>query len=302
MLGKFSPIATRLDKNALVFFDRRNGTKLRFALGAYRKASKPELVDLKITDFCSFGCTFCYQNSGLEGKHASLENIDFIVKQLAKAKVFEVAIGGGETLEHPQIVEIITKFYEAGIVPNFTTKFPGKVRKFWPQLGHMVGGFAYSAETPAQIHAAAKLFKAGGIPSKKVNLHCVMGLTTREEFRAYLEAAEEEGYRVTLLGYKTVGRGKNIVPHPYAWWVEEVQDLINQERCPSLSIDTPLAAQYGSLLPVPTYTYHTQEGAVSMYIDCVALTFGTSSFEPKGKLRPFDENWRKVYRQKSFVS
>lgn len=38
---KQNPIAVRFDKNAVALFDRRNGTKLRFAIGKYEKASKP---------------------------------------------------------------------------------------------------------------------------------------------------------------------------------------------------------------------------------------------------------------------
>lgn len=298
-LKRISPIQVRFDKNAVMLFSRKDGTKMRFSIGPYEKASKPELVDLKLTGYCSFGCSWCYQASTLQGKHAKLEDVRFVVKELEKVGVSEVAIGGGEPLQHPDIIETFRLFKEAGIVPNFTTKFPGLVRKYWSQLEPLIGGFAYSAENAAQIRSAAKLFR--NIPKRFVNLHYVMGLGDREHFKEYLTAASEAGFRVTLLGYKTSGFGKNVIPFPYDWWIEAVNELIEEGNCPSLSIDTPLADQYHGEMPVPAYSYHRNEGAFSMYIDVSEMTFGASSFDKTEELLPFDSNWRKHYRKKSFA-
>lgn len=293
-----SSIQVRFDKNAVMLFSRKDGTKMRFSIGPYTKASKPELVDIKITGYCSFGCKFCYQASTLQGKHASMEDVRFVVKELAKVGTSECALGGGEPLEHPEIIEVFRLFKEAGIVPNFTTKFPGLVRKYWSELEPLIGGFAYSAENAAQIRSAAKLFRK--IPKRFVNLHYVMGLGDREHFKEYLTAASVAGYRVTLLGYKTTGFGKNVIPFPYDWWIEAVNELIAEGNCPSLSIDTPLADQYHGEMPVESYSYHRMEGAFSMYVDISEMTFGASSFAEDAELLPFDKNWRKIYRKKSF--
>lgn len=300
-LKRISPIQVRFDKNAVMLFSRKDGTKMRFSIGSYEKASKPELVDIKITNFCSAGCSFCYQASTVQGKHASMEDVDFVIRELAKVKVSEVAIGGGDPLEFPHIVETLQKFHAAGIVPNFTTKFPARVRKLWPEISHLIGGFAYSAETPGQVRSAARLLKRGGVPDHFVNLHYVMGLGKREHFKEYLTAASEVGYRVTLLGYKTSGRGKDVIPFPYDWWIDAVNELIAEGNCPSLSVDTPLADQYHGEMPVPVYSYHRNEGAFSMYIDVSEMTFGASSFDKTEELLPFDSNWRKHYRKKSFA-
>lgn len=288
-------IAVRRDKNALVLFNRKDGTKIRLAVGPYKKASRPELVDIKISDWCDMGCEFCYQASTLNGRHASMDNMSVIATRLGKAGVFEVALGGGETTGHPEFVPILQMFRDEGIIPNFTTKKPVVVRKLWPQIGHLIGGFAYSAENTGQIYAAHNQFQKGGIPKDKVALHYVMGLGDRDHFKSYLMAAWVCGYRVTLLGYKTVGRGGDVVPHPYDWWVDVVSELVAKGCCPDLSIDTPLAEQYDGQMPVETYMYHTREGAFSMYIDAVSMEMGASSFERGDSLVPFDKDWRKRY-------
>ena len=204
--------------------------------------------------------------------------------------------GGGETTYHPQFADICKKFAQAGVVPNFTTKYPARVRMHWDNIKDYIGGFAYSAETPKNIYDAAKLLKRAGIPDHKVSLHHVMGLSRQGQFREYMQAAHDVGYRVTLLGYKTTGRGKNVTPFPYDWWIEETNSLIREGRCPSTSIDTPLADQYDGLMPVDSTMYHTREGAFSMYIDAVQMKMGASSFDESVDLVPFDKDWVARYK------
>ena len=286
----------RKDKNALVVFDKTNGNKIRFAIGDYHKASVPELVDIKISDYCSIGCSFCYQNSGLEGKHGTLKNLSFVAKELGKAKVLEVALGGGETTEHPDFVEIVKLFHREGVVPNFTTKKPAAIRTFWPEIGDIVGGVAYSAETPGQIVSCRKLLE-NHVPLDRINLHYVMGLQSSEGFKDYMRAASENGFRVTLLGYKTSGRGSLAVHQKYDWWIDSVNDLIREGNCPTFSIDTPLAKEFQDRIPVSKKFFHTEEGKVSLYIDAVAMLMGASSFENLSRLIPFDIYWKLYYKE-----
>lgn len=54
----------RKDGSTWAFFHRPTGNKIRFSFEdnvVYEKSSLPELVDVKITDYCPYGCEFCYQ-------------------------------------------------------------------------------------------------------------------------------------------------------------------------------------------------------------------------------------------------
>jgi organic radical activating enzyme len=283
----------RRDKNALVIFNEKTGTKLRLAIGKYEKAKFPELVDIKITDYCPFACTFCYQGSTLQGKHATWENMRYIVRELEYARVFEVALGGGEPTDHPDFIDILEEFHAHGIVANFTTKSLGWVKRNWNDIKDVVGAFAYSAETVKDLESASKMFS--GIPRDKINIHYVMGLQDKDDFVRFMAKASELNFRVTLLGYKTTGRGKDVVPFNYDWWISAMQFLIAINKCPSVSIDTPLAQQYDGIMPVPKHMYHTKEGFVSAYIDAVAMKMGASSFENLHSLVPFDDDWVERY-------
>ena len=288
-------IRYRFDKNAVTWFDTRNGTKIRVALGPYRKSRVPELVDIKITDYCSFGCAFCYQGSTLQGKHANYEDIQFVIDELKKAKVFEVAIGGGEPTDHPDFIRVLRDFREADIVPNFTTRSLGWVKRNWDEIDPLIGAFAYSADNIHHLDAANKMFK--DIPHERINIHYIMGLQDRVHFVSFMRRANELGFRVTLLGYKTTGRGKDVIPVPYGWWIEAVDLLLKMGVCPTFSIDTPLAEAYADKLPVAKNMFHTREGFVSAYIDAVAMKMGASSFDEKEVLVPFDEMWVSRYRK-----
>lgn len=286
-------VKIRRDKNALTFFDNKNGTKLRLSLGPYTKSKKPELVDIKITDYCPFMCGFCYQNSTPDGFHSTIENMEFIIKELKKAKVFEVALGGGEPTDHPDFIEILKKFHAAGVVPNFTTKSMGWVKRNWEEISEYVGAFAFSAEKVSDLNSADIMFK--DIPRDRINIHYIMGLCSELEFIEFMKRANDLGFRVTLLGYKTVGRGGEVTHTTYDWWINAVGLLQALDSCPTFSIDTPLAEQYASVLPVDKRLFHTREGFVSAYIDAVAMKMGASSFEHLDSLVPFDKTWIKRY-------
>lgn len=286
----------RRDRNVIAFFDERDGTKIRIGLGRYTKASRPELVDIKITDYCAFNCSFCYQGSTIKGKHATTENLVRIVSELQKAKVFEVALGGGEPTDIPGFIDLLKLFRERGIVPNYTTKSLVWTRKYWSEVNPLIGAFAYSAETVEDLERADHYFTE--IPRERINIHYVMGLDTREAFLSFMAAAHRLNFRVTLLGYKTVGRGSEVEHQGHSWWLSVVRILQELGRCPTFSIDTPLAEEYNDELRefLPSYSYHTREGAFSMYIDAVAMKMGASSFENLDDLQPFDDRWRSRYQ------
>jgi molybdenum cofactor biosynthesis enzyme MoaA len=63
MFGQFGDKRVRQDGEHWVLFNKTSGTKLRMSFDAqsapYVKSTVPELVDLKVTNYCAYGCTFC---------------------------------------------------------------------------------------------------------------------------------------------------------------------------------------------------------------------------------------------------
>ena len=85
----------------------------------------PEFYDLKITNYCTGWCPYCYQNSIKEGHY---KNIIWKTKQLfwdmtENQKPYQIAIGWGNPNEHPDFVELLKYLDSIDIMPNYTTNW-----------------------------------------------------------------------------------------------------------------------------------------------------------------------------------
>jgi pyruvate-formate lyase-activating enzyme len=272
-------------------FNKKNGKKIRFSFDdkEVTKSLYPELVDLKITDYCDKGCKFCYQGSTKKGKHADVQNVRNILAALGEMNVFEVAIGGGEPTLHPEFAEILNIAKREGTIPNFSTATyswlinEGTVEA----VKENVGGFAYSysydkkdgwVTHPAVIKHIISMFDKFGLRDK-LSLQIIPNLFDEYALSDIFKVAAEEKIPVTLLGYKTVGRAKNYGKPYNVNWVEKLGKLKKENISPTIGIDTSLAVEYADKLKgYPGFMYSKKEGDFSMYIDAVKEEAGPSSF------------------------
>ena len=262
------------------------------------KASAPELIDFKITDYCNMGCPYCYQGSSDDGVHAKSYDILLLAKALKELKVFEVAIGGGEPTLHPNFVWILEHFREHGIVPNFTTNNLQWLHnpKLCREIMNLAGAIGFSADDPERIREFRTLLDYNGLQDAKVNIHVVLGVVSDYSLYGLFTAASACHFDVTLLKYKNVGRGKNFKPQNYNRWLRCVSDFIKAKGCYlRIGIDTPLAEEYKEELQkaeIPDYMYETKEGKFSCYIDAVEKKIGPSSYCEHEKMIKLDKGER----------
>lgn len=311
----------RKDRDYWTIFNRNDGEKVRFSFTSNiepTKATKPELADIKITDYCPYDCGFCYQNSTVKGKHSKLSDIKKIATELQKAEVFEIALGGGETTLHPKFVEILKIFKSKNIVPNFTTKNLNLLRQSNAnEIIKHCGAMAYSVQSVDDmmkvktsyidfenrnkigISAHSYLSYDMAAPwSPKITFQIVMGVMSQEEFQKMIYLAMDFGARVTLLGYKENGRGSSFAPYDYSNWLDFIQK-IKKDQSITISIDTALATEFEKELlekNIDTRTFHTNEGAFSVYIDAVKMKFYPSSYVGLENCKDFNENWLEGYK------
>lgn len=296
--GSYNIIARHdTKKNFWTLFNRNSGAKVRMnfdhALDHKKhiyKASTPELVDLKITDFCPFKCKFCYQGSTVYGKHADFDQITEIIKALAEMQVFEIALGGGEPTMHPQFIEILKLCREHYIVPNFTTYNLQwlKQRDFAMAVFKYCGSFAVSVQNAEKV--GELLTALAGLPvtvngysrdENKVNVavQTIIGVVTENDLQEIIRAIASTRIDLTLLGYKTTHRGADFEQRQDFDWVKVIKE--NSGSHARIAIDTLLAQQALVRLraeKVPEWMYHLEEGKFSMYIDAVAMQAGPSSY------------------------
>lgn len=247
------------------------------------KAFAPELVDIKINSYCPYGCPMCYMGSTENDTHGDIRYIKRLADVLSYLEVPEVAIGGGEPTLHPDFLEIITYVRSKGIIPNFTTKNltwlkDDKIRNI---VMDNCGAFAVSVDSVSQINKLAGCLNEYQIDFDRANLHFVMGMMTQCDFEEMMQKASEHYLRVTLLGYKDVGRGKDFEKINYDWWLSSILKLREINKMPSTSIDTTLAASYSQKLldsGIPSWVYHTVDGKFSAYVNADNETMNSASY------------------------
>src|SRR5581483_1055283 len=85
--------------------------------------SAPVEAHLTVTKRCNLACTHCYQESAPTEGATDLALGEWLPRldALARAKVFHVAIGGGEALTRPDLLAIAEAARARGITPNLTT-------------------------------------------------------------------------------------------------------------------------------------------------------------------------------------
>lgn len=295
-VSREAQIVARKDSRGFwTIFDRRDGTKFRIAIdtdtirrldvAGTDKTDTPELVDLKITNKCHMGCEFCYQNSVPKGQHADGAFMYAALDYMRNAKVFEVAIGGGEPILHPGFYEFVRQCRTSGVVPNFTTRNVAWLRepsKALPLLDH-IGGWAFSTENASEIHKLSALWIANDLPrAKQPSIQYVVGVGNVYEYEEAVRACAQTGFRLTLLGPKQVGRGLHKTWTNYNW-LKPLKVAAKQHVLFKFAIDTALAQQYRSAIKkagIPDWCYTVLEGKSSMYIDAVDRYIAPSSYSP----------------------
>lgn len=274
------------------FFNRENGYKFRFILNGRgedeilpEKASTPELVDIKITSFCDSQCKFCYMGSTKEGRPGETSHIRTVIDTLARDQVFEIAYGGGEPTSHPDFINILKYTRESHIIPNFTTKNIQWLHQHLGEVAHIIGSCAVSVTNSSEIKRLATIRDFYDLKSHKLCVQIVMGTLSKSAFQSILKAACDYNIPITLLGFKTNGRGGNFKVIPHDDWLDWTKEIIHESMWYKVGIDTALV-QYSKtqLNDAPQWLYHADEGKFSWYIDAVDKQHGKSSYD---KLEPY---------------
>lgn len=289
-------------------FSQSSGTKVSFSFENdntdFNNCSYPELVDIKITNCCSYNCPWCYQDSKQKGMHADKNIIyNFLAILNSSFEVFEVAFGGGDPVEHPEFLQILEKtrnIYD--IVPNFSTRNYQWVFENFDRLKGIVGGVgisinslqdyylfrdyasAFEQKYPNDFGFARSSFGCEYYSTVRVLVQTVVGAMPENDLIMLMCEAPA----ILLLGWKSTGRAGSTPPYDVdldkvLWsFVEKQSDDSFGIRGLNLSIDTCLAEKlperFKKLID-PTY-YDVEDGVRSMYIDAVKCELGYASYLP----------------------
>lgn len=280
-------LIARKDGNAWTLFSQLTGAKVRFSFegGVAALPETPELVDMKIADYCDRRCRYCYQDSSPEGGFADTLNIERILDALQRLRVFEVALGGGEPTKHPDFVSILRACRERNIVPNFTTS---DLTYYDEEAFGLCGNYAVSVSREYEVDAAWAMAKCASVRDRylgparsKLRVQCIADMR-HVELEDILRRASYYGLGVTLLGYKAVGRGRKEEGVLRLEDVAPIAELLKRKWGIRISIDTVLAKRlqpYLREMGVPDLLYEIDE-TYGWYIDAVSGRQGPASYLP----------------------
>ena len=184
--------------NVLIFDD---GTKIRHNKLNYFESSTVESFDFKITNKCDMGCKMCHENSTPDGKHGKILDLPFLENLHPYT---EIAIGGGNPLEHPDLEKFLQFCKEKKFIPSMTInqKHFEEHFDYIKELTNskLVYGLGVSLVNPSDEF----INKLKQIPN--VVVHVINGIVTISQ----LQSLANIGAKILVLGYKTIRRGETL--------------------------------------------------------------------------------------------
>lgn len=265
--------------NYNVHINLSNGTKIRENDLDCFIPEYPESMDIKITNMCNMGCSFCHENSKPDGLHGDIMNLEFID---TLQPYTELAIGGGNPLEHPDLEAFLRKCQSLSLIPSMTVH----QKHFMENLDFLrmlrdeklIYGLGVSVTNVSpELIAALKEF-----PNAVV--HVIAGVVSKHT----LKQLSGNNLKVLLLGYKDFRRGAEMhdkLGQIVDDCIQVLYDLLptmKEERWfQTISFDNLAIKQLepARLLSEEEYDqfYMGDDGSHTMYVDCVNKKFAVSS-------------------------
>lgn len=261
----------------MIFTD---GTKVRETDDDEFMPAYAENMDIKICNRCDIGCKFCHEGSTPDGKLSDILNEKF-VDTLHPYQ--EVALGGGNVLEHPDLIPFLQKLKERKVIANVTLNqvhFEKNIELVEKMVNdELIYGLGVSLVNPT-FEFMKKISK---FPNAVI--HVINGVLKPSD----VEVLKNKGLKMLILGYKNLRRGsewlaedhENIVVKQM-WLKANLSDIVNKFKV--LSFDN-LAIEQLEVRRLLTQEewdefYAGDDGTFTYYIDMVERKFARSSTAP----------------------
>lgn len=262
-----------------------DGTKIRETEDDEFIPAFAENMDIKICNRCDIGCKYCHEGSTPDGKLGDILNEKFID---TLHPYQEVALGGGNVLEHPDLIPFLQKLKERKVIANITLnqihleQNIDFVRFLVDEK--LIYGLGISLVSPSDEF----IEKVQQFPNAVI--HVINGVLDSSD----IEALADKNLKMLILGYKHLRRGnewydenhENIIAKQ-TWLKENISNIVSKFKV--LSFDNLAIEQIDvrRLLTQEEWDefYAGDDGSHTYYIDMVERKFARSS------TTPFDERY-----------
>lgn len=261
-----------------------DGTKIRVTFDDKFNPAFAENIDIKINNKCTgTNCAFCHEGSGPNGKNPDILKLKF-VNTLHKGQ--EVAIGGGNCLEHPQLTRFLKKLKTKQVIPNITVnqihflKYYDMICKL--KKNKLVYGIGVSLANPTD-----ELIEKINNPifNGDIVIHTINGVVSVDA----LKKLSGNKLKLLILGYKQLRRGDTY----FTYKIDSIRQkqselrnyLISKEASFSVISFDNLAVEQLRIKDIVTdkdwnVFYMGDDGTSTFYIDCVEKQFAKNSTTP----------------------
>jgi len=254
-----------------------DGTKIRENDLDNLTPSFPENIDLKITDYCDRGCLFCHENSTTKGIHGDILNQEFIN---TIQPFTELALGGGNPLDHPDLVEFLKKLRSKNILANITVNQKHFIdnKKYVDFLVSEKLIYGLGVSVTEVTDELLDLLKE----NPNIVIHVIYGVITEEEFKKLYD----NNLKVLILGYKIFRRGEIWLSRKEEefsvnskWLFNELGEATKHFKVVSFDNLAIRQLEVKRLMSESDWNnfYMGDDGQYTMYIDMVKKEFASSS-------------------------
>lgn len=257
-----------------------DGTKIRETNDDEFIPDFAESMDIKITNYCDMGCPFCHEGSTTDGKFGDILNEKFID---TLHPYQEVALGGGDATSHPDLIPFLQKLKDRKVIVNMTVNqihFEKKqelIRRLVEEK--LIYGLGVSLVNPTKNFI--ELIKQ--YPNAVI--HVINGVLKPSD----VEALENNGLKMLILGYKHLRRGDDFfakdcedIVIKQNWLYENLADIVDKFKV--VSFDN-LAIEQLNVRRLMTDEewnefYMGDDSEFTYFIDMVERKFAKSSTAP----------------------
>lgn len=279
-----------------------DGTKIRETEDDEFNPAFAENMDVKITNYCDMGCPFCHEGSTTDGKFGDILNEKFID---TLHPYQEVALGGGDTTSHPDLIPFLHKLKERKVIANMTVNqiHFEKKQDLIKQLVNerLIYGLGVSIVNPTE-HFIELISQ---YPNAVI--HVINGILKPSD----LEVLANKNLKMLILGYKRLRRGNDWIREDHEnimekqmWLYDNLAEIIKQFNV--VSFDNLAIEQLNvrRLMSNEDWNefYMGDDGSMTYYIDMVERKFARSStadFDKRYDLMDsVDDMFRKIVSEK----
>ena len=236
----------------------------------------PESLDVKITNYCDLGCKYCHENSTIKGEHADLEKLKAVLISLPAG--VELAIGGGNPLDHPSLIEFLIWCQERGLICNITVN-QRHLKKHLATLETLIEERLIYGLGISIVNNHYREIEYLKTLTNNIVYHLIAGVNYVSE----LDSLNSIGNcKVLILGYKNFGRGINYyskeVDKNIEFWQKQLPSYLGKF---SISFDNLALEQLDvqSMISKNIWDsfYMGDDFSFTMYVDAVKQEYGPTS-------------------------